>query len=151
MVQLPRLLQHLILYLRVVSCIVYLEYSEYGTMAQPNDYFKIELLDNGKVKVNRQRGIDEEEFVADRSLIVELKKIYEAGRVNSWKDSYEPKYEVLDGYSWNLDVRFDNGLEKYSHGNNARPDSDALRQFSTLIWNLKYIIKDGLVTIVISP
>lgn len=120
-------------------------------MAQPNDYFKIELLDNGKVKVNRQRGIDEEEFVADRSLIVELKKIYEAGRVNSWKDSYEPKYEVLDGYSWSLDVRFDNGLEKYSHGNNARPDSDALRQFSTLIWNLKYIIKDGLVTIVISP
>lgn len=117
--------------------IVYLEYSEYGTMAQPNEYYKVEMLENGCVKVKRQRGMDEEEFVTDGTLIAELKKIYDDGQVSSWKESYEPECEVLDGYSWNIEVKFDTGYDKCSHGNNARPESDALKQFSNIIWNLK--------------
>lgn len=117
--------------------IIYLEYGNYGTMAQPDDYFKVELLENGSVAVKRQRGMGEEEFITDGSLMVELKKIYDDGRVNAWKESYQPDVEILDGYSWNLEVKFDNGSYKYSHGSNASPSSSALKEFSNLIWNLK--------------
>lgn len=117
--------------------IVYLEYMERATYAQPVDYFRVELKDNGKVKIHRQQGMLEEDLTADASLMDELLGVYENGKVGEWKSDYQPPMEVLDGYSWRLEVKFDNGSYKYSHGSNARPDTNALEVFSKLIWNLK--------------
>lgn len=117
--------------------IVCLEYMERATYAQPVDYFKVELKDNGKVKIHRQQGMLEEDLTADASLMDELLGVYENGKVGEWKSDYQPPMEVLDGYSWRLEVKFGNGTSKYSHGNNARPESNALEEFSKLIWKLK--------------
>lgn len=119
------------------SQIVFLEYKKRATYAQPVDYFKVELMNNGKVKIHRQRGMQEEDLTTDASLMDELLKIYKDGKVADWKSNYQPPLEVLDGYSWNLEVKFGNGSYKYSHGNNANPDTNALEEFSKLIWNLK--------------
>lgn len=119
------------------SHIVFLEYMERATYAQPVDYFKVELMNNGKVKIHRQRGMQEEDLTTDASLMDELLNVYVNGKVGKWKDNYQPPMEVLDGYSWRLEVKFDNGSYKYSHGSNANPDTNALEEFSKLIWNLK--------------
>lgn len=117
--------------------IVYLEYMERATYAQPVDYFRVELKDNGKVKIHRQQGMHEEDLTADASLMDDLLSVYVNGKVGEWKSDYQPPMEVLDGYSWRLEVKFDNGSYKYSHGSNARPETNALEEFSKLIWNLK--------------
>lgn len=120
-----------------VSKIVYLEYEERATYAQPVDYFKVELKDNGTVKIHRQQGMLEEDLTADATVMDDLLSVYENGKVGKWKSDYQPSIQVLDGYSWKLEVKFDNGSYKYSHGNNARPGSNALEEFSKLIWKLK--------------
>ncbi|MCQ2288121.1 MAG: hypothetical protein MJZ74_03390 [Muribaculaceae bacterium] len=117
--------------------IVYLEYTERATYAQPIDYFKVELKDNGTVKIHRQQGMHEEDLTADASLMDDLLSVYVNGKVSKWKSDYQPPMEVLDGYSWRLEVKFADGSYKYSHGSNARPESNALEEFSKLIWKLK--------------
>jgi len=116
--------------------IVSLEYVEHGTMAQPTEYFKL-VLEKGKVKVKRQRGSMVEEFTTDASVMDSLTKVYIDCNVGEWKSNYQPSIEVMDGYSWNFEAKFDNGRYKYSHGNNARPGSNGLKEFSTVVWNIK--------------
>lgn len=117
--------------------VVFLEYTKQGTMAQPDNYFKVELGENGKVKVTRQRGMAVEELTADTTLLAEILNIYNECNIQNWKNNYQPSVEILDGYMWNLEIKFDNGNYKYSHGNNAGPNSDGLSRFSNLIWELK--------------
>lgn len=117
--------------------VVFLEYTKQGTMAQPDNYFKVELGENGNVKVTRQRGMAIEELTADTTLLAEILKIYNECDIQNWKNDYQPSVEILDGYMWNLEIKFDNGNYKYSHGNNAGPNSDGLSRFSNLIWELK--------------
>lgn len=50
-----------------------------------------------------------------------------------YKERYLPMVEVLDGWSWSFEAKFDDGSKIYSHGSNARPKDNGLERIRELM------------------
>ncbi len=116
--------------------LVSIEYTRSGTMAgyiyegrlEPDsaDGFVLQAMKEEHGPLFEKR-IGTEELLHFRRIIVE-EKMY------TYKDSYQPKFEVLDGYSWHFTARFADGSKIASHGSNASPGGSGLsriRQYMT--------------------
>jgi len=89
----------------------------------------LELLENNKGRVI----IDEIEQIVDvpdYKILSFWDRIEQIG-IWKWKKSYNPKYEILDGYQWELKLRDRNGRAKYCSGYESFP-----RKFKDLIKEL---------------
>ena len=93
-------------------------YYESGSMGFPNS---VELLENNKGKILEEGS----------ELIVDLKehkilhfwdKMDEL-QVWKWKREYNPKYEILDGHTWELKLRNRNGRTRNFDGHMSYPDN----------------------------
>ncbi len=93
-------------------------YYESGSMGFPNS---VELLESNKGKILEEGS----------ELIVDLKehkilhfwdKMDEL-QVWKWKREYNPKYEILDGHTWELKLRNRNGRTRNFDGHTSYPDN----------------------------
>jgi len=80
---------------------------------------KVELLDNNKglVVVDREERVVD---VPDYKILSFWDRIEQLG-VWNWKKQYNPKYEILDGYQWVLQLRNRTGNAKHIEGCNSYP------------------------------
>lgn len=106
-----------------------LEYKRSGTMAGYAYYVRVERTDNGDVVLRAMQesyGPLYEKTLTTEELqgfvqIIEEEQMYDYGY------SYEPEFDVLDGYAWGFTARFaDTAI--ISHGSNAGPSGDGLRR-----------------------
>ena len=104
-------------------------YYENGSMGFPNS---VELLENNKGKILEEGS----------ELIVDLKehkilhfwdKMDEL-QVRKWKREYNPKYEILDGHTWELKLRNRNGRTRNFDGHESYPDNynDFIKELNNL-------------------
>ena len=92
----------------------------------------LELLENNKGRV----FIDEIEQIVDipdYKILSFWDRIEQIG-IWKWKKSYNPKYEILDGYQWELKLRNRKGEAKYIEGHESYP-----KKFKDLIKELNIL------------
>ena len=88
---------------------------------------QVELLENNKGKVLAVSFDGDIVNVPDYKILSFWDRIEQIG-IWKWKKSYDPKYEILDGYNWELKLRDRNGRAKYCSGYESFP-----RKFKDLI------------------
>jgi len=69
-----------------------------------------------------------------------FRQIIQEEEMYKYKESYNPKFEVLDGWSWGLWITFADGTRFSSHGNNASPKGNGLRRIKEYMLEL---VEDG--------
>ena len=92
----------------------------------------VELLENnkGRVVINENEKIVD---VPDYKILSFWDRIEQIG-VWKWKKSYNPKYEILDGYQWELKLRNRKGEAKNIEGNESYPKNfkDLIKELNIL-------------------
>ena len=97
-----------------------------GHAMGPPDDCPVELLENNKGRTGF--GVISE--IPEYKILSFWDRIELIG-VWNWKKKYNPKYEICDGYSWELKLRDRNGRVKYCTGHQSFP-----RKFKDLIKEL---------------
>lgn len=69
----------------------------------------------------------------DGEVMKRFRQIIEEEKMYKYKERYLPMMEVLDGWSWSFEAKFDDGSKIYSHGSNARPKDDGLERIRELM------------------
>ena len=95
-----------------------------------------ELLENNKAKINALETSAEIIEIKEYKILTFWDKIEEIG-VWKWNKKYpikESKYEILDGYNWDLKLRDRNGRAKYCKGYEGYPE-----KFKDFIKELNYL------------
>ena len=62
----------------------------------------------------------------DAEVMRKFRQIIEEEQMYAYKESYEPKFEVLDGTMWSFHAVFSDGTTISSGGANASPDGNGL-------------------------
>ena len=88
---------------------------------------QVELLENNKGKILASSFDGFTVDVPEYKILSFWDRIELIG-VWNWKKKYNPKYEICDGYSWELKLRDRNGRVKYCTGHQSFP-----RKFKDLI------------------
>lgn len=103
--------------------VVSYSYCEYGTMAQPNIKYTIKRLDDKRCELSYFNHDKNRTDVVTRpiAMLDSIEVLVNDSKVWKWKGSYSPKFHVLDGYTWHMNVVFGDGTEVNSSGSNARP------------------------------
>ncbi len=104
-----------------IECITEMFFT-YGGFFHGYDKYGIFIVgDKAEIK-----PIDVFPLAEDNTLIrfCEKKEITEklyALRMGEWKSFYRPPYPILDGYQWDLEIKYDDGKKKTFAGSNACP------------------------------
>lgn len=106
-----------------VGPVTYLQYrlSEMRTRTE----YTFECAEDGKCYLTKIEGYRDEEgkkMQVPENVGEELWQIITEEKMLKYKELYTPKFDVRDGYMWNLDVRFKEG-KLYTGGDNVMPDS----------------------------
>ena len=94
---------------------------------------QVELLENNKGKVLAESFDGDIVDVPDYKILSFWDRIEQIG-IWKWKKSYNPKYEILDGYQWELKLRNRKGDAKYIEGHESYP-----KKFKDLIKELNIL------------
>lgn len=120
------------------------EYAEHGMMAQPIAQFKVERLSNDSCLVtyyNHEKELRQDEYgdyILDKSkqpieLLDSISTIVNEHKMRKYKKKYKPIFDVLDGESWGLEIKMDDGTNISSHGHCAGPNDDGMRMIIRLL------------------
>lgn len=102
----------------LISC----EYSYYGTIKYPLDYYKIEKDKNGNTTIcNVSSGGDTTIVNVSKDILNKVENAIKENKMYKYKERYTSFMRVLDGNSWAFEVEYDNNKKIYSHGENAYP------------------------------
>ena len=98
------------------------EYSYSTTAAWPQKYIKITREAPGaEVRLYHSEGESEMTVLkAPGEAFDTIDSLVRSTRLRKLKESYRPPFRVLDGWSWHLSIRWEEG-SIYSGGHNARP------------------------------
>ncbi len=100
---------------------IHFTYSVQGTMCYGTLYEA--KKDNNKIVVliNHQEEKDHE-YKTGESVFTDLQTIIDKNKMHKYKGSYSPLFEILDGESWSLNVKYeDESMNITAHGTNAGP------------------------------
>lgn len=106
--------------------IVYFTLSKGGGMRRFSGYkYKVQETKDGQVHFlfNHEYPDEKEFYVDDHSVFDTLGAIVRKYRMDRYRSRYEPRMEILDGYSWNLYVKYASGKTISSGGYMAGPDN----------------------------
>ena len=107
--------------------LIEVEYSEHGTMAFPNKYYRVEADADGSYWLTHvsQEG-DTTRVPVGTRLLYDLRNVIERDRLYSLESHYRTKMQVMDGESWRFYARFDDKNSISSGGENAWPKNLSL-------------------------
>ena len=103
--------------------VTYLQY-RLSEMRNRTEYV-FERAEDGTCYLTKIEGYRDEEgkkVQVSPSVGDELWQIIQEEKMLKYKELYTPKFDIRDGYMWNLDVRFKEG-KLYTGGDNVMPDN----------------------------
>lgn len=127
------------------GALVNFHYQESGTMAQPNFEYTLRRGEAGEVTLYAFRPFAEVEGWGDTltvqpEVLDHVERLIKDNNLQNYKEHYQPKMEVMDGYGWSYEAVFDNGTRLHSGGSNARPSDGTL---TTIAHYLDSIYQDA--------
>ena len=105
--------------------IVYFSLSEGGGMNRFSGFrYEVNETNDGKVHFLFNEGYpDEKEFtIDDHSVFDSLQAIIQQQKVYTWSGHYQPEFDILDGTSWSLYVKYKSRKSISAGGYMAGPD-----------------------------
>ena len=106
------------------GAVILYEYSHKSTRAFPIKYYQITKLEDGTLQLAWSKESNDICLVKLHedalSKIGETAKEY---KLHKLAESYRPRMKVLDGYSWHIKIKYENGSIS-SRGENARPNKN---------------------------
>lgn len=98
-------------------------YQYSGMMAYPIVSYKVSIQEeDGTVALSySQDGPDVTVYKAPADLLKKIGDLVRKNKLYNLKNSYEPQFEILDGYGWSVGVIYEDGYI-FSGGSNAWPD-----------------------------
>lgn len=112
------------------------EYSKHGCTAYPLENYTFYFDESGKalIDVVTREGI-KKTFPAPAELPGQIDSLVRKHKLWKLKEGYRPPFQVYDGYSWNLRIRYEEN-SIYSGGFNAWPGEklrDGIREINKLL------------------
>ena len=80
------------------------------------------------------------EKIIGASQMKRFREIIEEEKMYRYKESYQPRLHVLDGWGWHFCARFSDGSKILSGGSNARPDGNGLARIRSY---MEELVSDG--------
>lgn len=117
------------------SRIVRYHYSIHGMMAQPSAYAELEQKD-GRVLLTTIKGYAQHTYIVDEAVLDTITDIFYSEKMYKYEDSYRTKIEILDGDSWSMEVKMEDGTYKSSGGYCAWPDGNGLKMVYAYLQSL---------------
>lgn len=110
-----------------------LKYKEWGSMAYPNWYFKLESEDNGKrywlINASQCHPSQARRVEVPMRYINQIWPIVNEEKMYSYQRDYNSEFQVFDGRSWNLYISFfDSYKTVYSSGYEAWPEGEGINR-----------------------
>ena len=100
--------------------------ASHGYHAHSNIGYRAERLENGKARVTVLVGNDRDRvFETEGSLMDSLEALVREYRMDRFNGHYEPKFEILDGVSWSMELVFTEGNITSCGGYMAYPPKGA--------------------------
>lgn len=99
--------------------LVRFEFSEHGTMAQPNKFYRLKLDTANHVWLM----VYTDKLEVDSTVLTEVERMIVEQGIYKYEEHYEPKMEVMDGEGWAFGATYDNGERLSSSGDNAWPQN----------------------------
>lgn len=100
--------------------------ASHGYHAHSNIGYRAERLENGKARVTVLVGNDRDRvFETEGSLMDSLEALVREYRMDRFNGHYEPKFEILDGDSWSMELVFTDGNITSCGGYMAYPPKGA--------------------------
>ncbi len=94
----------------------------HGWRGYTNRGYRAERLSADQVRITIELGDDRDRiFVTDAALMDSLEAIVKEYRMDRYKERYKPRFDVKDGDTWDLSLRFSNGKHVSSGGYEAMP------------------------------
>lgn len=106
-----------------------------GTTVEPIQEYRLKLLDNGQVSLS-STGMSAPvpgKVTLDSAILGQVARIIVEHRMQDYKNSYQPRFEVLDGEQWHYSAIYDNEFSLNSGGHMAWPDDNGLQEICTLL------------------
>lgn len=125
---------------KVEGRVISLEYRVQGMASCPQTYIKMDVSDNVLRLAYSQYSNEIQVFRAPENLPEKIDEIVKRYRLHRLKERYQPVFEILDGYSWHLNIRYENG-HIYSGGNNAWPSKKQREGLDQLVSLLEETVK----------
>ena len=108
-------------------------YIENGTAAEPYVFYEMITAKN-RISLKYINGDGEYKTIKLTSDITEqIRNTIKDYKIYKYKSHYIPDMEVLDGYSWNLEIKFSSGEVIHSSGSNARPNNKGLKKILNIL------------------
>ena len=117
--------------------LTYYEFTESGMRWPPAHY--VLTKENGKNVLyicSLYKGVCDKVEVPAATYDKVGQLVVEYGMLDFGIYSLPPDMQVLDGYSWRNDIRFDDGTSNYSRGSNAGPDDAGFKAVSEYLDNV---------------
>ena len=124
------------------SELIGLRYVSSGTMARPEFEGSVKMDSAGvfvlkAMKENYGPMFEKQITTEDMK---HFRQIIEDEKMYKYKDSYQPRMQVMDGWGWTFWAKFADGSVIESHGSNARPDGNGLGKVHGY---MERLIQDG--------
>jgi len=98
-------------------------YSYSGTMAHPITWYRVDTDENGTVRLSWSKyGPDITVLRAPQDLLDRIAQMARDSKLHKLKENYRTRLNVLDGYSWHLELRYEEG-KIYSGGYHSWPNA----------------------------
>lgn len=122
--------------------LVSVEFSRHGTMARAEFEGRVEQDSTGAFVLTAMKETYGPLFEkkVDTEVMKRFRQIIEEEKMYKYKESYQPSFEVLDGWGWSFRARFSDGSSIYSHGSNASPGDNGL---SRIRGYMQELVQDG--------
>ena len=111
--------------------VITLKYHQTACMAIPDIWYDFRTDTNGVCTLTNCTGRHPHEALraeVPAEVADELTKIVREEKMKDYKDFYHPIYQVLDGWQWDLYVRFEDKSSISSSGHMEKPSGEGLKR-----------------------
>ena len=118
------------------------EYSYSGTMMWFIEWYCIERGEDGKLQLLYSKDCSPEITIlrCPDNALEKIDGFVRKYKLWNLKNSYVPKFEVLDGYMWHMYIRYDGGSIS-TGGSNAWPSKDLMTGLSAITSYVESVIE----------
>ncbi len=103
------------------SGVLSFSYVKQGTMPMPDMVRSVSRMPDGRCLAHMADYEKEDSAVCGSELMDRIYACLKKGKIQKYKERYRPPVRVYDGYSWTVQVKFENGETISSGGYMAYP------------------------------
>ena len=98
------------------------EFRYSGTMQYPIEWYRVETAEDGTLRILSSHGEADILVVrAPEDLLQRIDRLARQYKLYRLKENYQPSFDVWDGNSWSLRIRYSDSFSISSHGYHVWP------------------------------